>query len=70
MSSVFRKHRLAISISRIAKCGRFMAKLRKCDMPIAIHSDLGSAGEPTRNLPRTEEALRLYPDNKIIMLSY
>ena len=47
-----------------------MAKLRKRDMPIAIHSDLGGTGKPTRCLPWTEEALRLYPDNKIIMPSY
>ena len=47
--------------------GVFMAKLRERDMPVAIHSALGSTGEPTRYLPWTEEALRLHPDNKIIM---
>ena len=63
-------YRFAISIFRIAKWEPFMAKLRKRDMPIAIHSDLGGTGKPTRCLPWTEEALRLYPDNKIIMPSY
>ncbi len=37
---------------------------------LAIYSDLEGTSEPTRCLPWTEEALRLYPDNKIIMPSY
>ncbi|MDE0250866.1 MAG: hypothetical protein OXK72_07665 [Gammaproteobacteria bacterium] len=63
-------YRFAISIFRIAKSEPFMAKLHKRGMPIAIHSDLGGTGEPTRCMPWTEEALRLCPDNKIITSSY
>ncbi|MDE0411211.1 MAG: amidohydrolase family protein [Gammaproteobacteria bacterium] len=66
--ALFGNHRLAIPISKIAKWEPFMAELRKRDMPIAIHSDLGSNEEPTRYLPWIEEALRLYPDNKIIWM--
>ena len=47
-----------------------MAKLRKRGMPIAIHSDLGGTGEPTRCLLWIEEALRLYLGNKIMLPSY
>ena len=43
-----------------------MRKLRDRDMPIAIHSDLGSDDEQTKYLDLMDEVLRRYPDNKII----
>ena len=50
----------------IAGWAPFMAKLRERNMPIAIHSDLGSNDEPLKYLELMEEVLRLYPENKIL----
>ncbi|AZM46797.1 amidohydrolase [Streptomyces sp. WAC 06738] len=44
----------------------FMAELRRRDMPITIHSDLGNDQDPTRYLHLMERVLRLYPHNKIV----
>lgn len=44
----------------------FMNELRRRDMPIAIHSDLGNDAEPLKFLYLMEAALALYPDNKIV----
>jgi predicted TIM-barrel fold metal-dependent hydrolase len=44
----------------------FMAELRRRDMPITIHSDLGNDAEPLKYLYLMEAALNLYPDNKIV----
>ncbi len=66
--ALFGNHRLAVPMTKIEKWAPFMAELRKRDMPISIHSDLGSNEEPTRYLPWIEEVLRLYPDNKIIWM--
>lgn len=50
----------------IANWAPFMTLLRERNIPIAIHSDLGSNEDPTRYLYLMEEVLKLYPDNKII----
>ncbi len=44
----------------------FMPTLKERNIPIAIHSDLGSDAEPTKYLYLMDEVLRLYPDNKIV----
>ena len=44
----------------------FMEALRARRIPLAIHSDLGDDGEPTRYLPLMEKVLRRYPDNAIV----
>lgn len=44
----------------------FMAELRARNMPITIHSDIGNDKTPTLYLPLMEQALTLYPDNKIV----
>ncbi len=44
----------------------FMERLRHFDMPIAIHSDLGSDDDPTEYLALMDYALQRYPHNKII----
>ncbi|MEM9055450.1 MAG: amidohydrolase family protein, partial [Pseudomonadota bacterium] len=46
----------------------FMAILRERNIPIAIHSDLGSDDQQTKYLYLFEEVLRLYPNNKIIWM--
>ena len=57
-----------VPLARIAKWAPFMERLRERDIPIAIHSDLGSDKEPTRYLPWMEEVLDRYPDNKIVWM--
>ena len=52
----------------IAEWAPFMAVLRERDIPIAIHSDLGSDDEPTRYLPLMQEVLDRYPDNRIVWM--
>jgi len=55
-------------IESIKKWAPFMEELRKQDIPIALHCDLGNDSYPTEYLPLMDEALRLYPDNKIIWM--
>ena len=50
----------------ITKWADFMAELRARDYPITIHSDIGNDTSPTLYLPLMEQALALYPDNKIV----
>ena len=57
-----------VPMSAIAEWAPFMAVLRERDIPIAIHSDLGSDEEPTRYLPLMQEVLDRYPDNKIVWM--
>ena len=66
--ALFGNHRHAVPLAKIEEWAPFMAELRKRNMPIAIHSDLGNDEEPTRYLPWIEEVLRLYPDNRIIWM--
>ena len=66
--ALFGNHRLAVPMTKIEEWAPFMAELRNRNMPISIHSDLGSNEEPTRYLPWIEEVLHLYPDNKIIWM--
>tara|TARA_Y100000052_G_scaffold26647_1_gene31948 strand:- start:3607 stop:4917 length:1311 start_codon:yes stop_codon:yes gene_type:complete len=56
----------AATLSDIANWAPFMAKLRAADMPIAIHSDLGSNDDQTKYLHLMDEVLERYPENKII----
>ncbi len=46
----------------------FMKILRERDIPLAIHSDLGSNEEPTKYVEWMQEVLRLYPENKIVWM--
>ena len=57
-----------VPLATIAEWEPFMKRLRERDIPIAIHSDLGSDEEPTRYLPWMEEVLDRYPDNKIVWM--
>ena len=56
----------AATMEDIAAWAPFMKKLRDRDMPIAIHSDLGSDDDQTKYLHLMDEVLRRYPDNQII----
>lgn len=55
-------------IEKIAEWNEFMELLRQREIPIAIHSDLGSNEAPTKYLNLIEEVLRLYPDNHIVWM--
>lgn len=44
----------------------FMAELRVRDYPITIHSDIGNNANATLYLPLMEQALALYPNNKMV----
>ena len=44
----------------------FMDELRRRDMPITIHSDLGNNAEPLKFLYLMEAVLTLYPNNKVV----
>lgn len=50
----------------IAGWAPFMAELRKRNMPLTIHSDLGNDENRTKFLPLMEEVLERYPHNKIV----
>ena len=55
-----------VASATIGAWAGFMEALRARRIPLAIHSDLGDDGEPTRYLPLMEEVLRRYPDNAIV----
>eukprot|EP00930_Biecheleria_cincta_P070806 TRINITY_DN58409_c0_g1_i1.p1 TRINITY_DN58409_c0_g1~~TRINITY_DN58409_c0_g1_i1.p1 ORF type:complete len:937 (-),score=186.14 TRINITY_DN58409_c0_g1_i1:515-3280(-) len=57
---------LPITKESIKEWAPFMAELRKQDIPISLHCDLGNDKEPTKFLPLMDEVLKLYPDNKIV----
>ena len=44
----------------------FMDELRRRDIPITIHSDLGNNAEPLKFLYLMEAVLTLYPNNKVV----
>ena len=54
------------TLSDIDNWKEFMDILRKKDMPILIHSDLGNDTVPTLLLNLVVKALSTYPDNKIV----
>ena len=56
------------SLEDIAGWKEFMVILQERGIPIALHSDLGTNAEPTKNIALMEEVLRLYPDNKIVWM--
>ena len=58
----------AVPLETIAEWAPFMTVLRERGIPLALHSDLGNDADPTRYLPWIEEALRLYPDNRVIWM--
>lgn len=64
--AIFGNGHTAVSSEAIAEWEPFMAKLRERDIPLALHLDLGNDEEPLKYLPLMEEALSLYPDNKIV----
>ncbi len=66
--ALFGNGHVAVPRETIAAWAPFMRILRERDIPIAIHSDLGSEEEPTRFLPLMQEVLDRYPDNRVIWM--
>ncbi|MGP9023028.1 amidohydrolase family protein [Streptomyces sp. BR1] len=64
--ALFPNHHQPSTAENIKNWAPMMKVLRDRGMPITIHSDLGSDTEPTKYLHLMEEALRLYPRNKIV----
>ena len=64
--ALFNNHHKATPIESIGRWSEFMAILKQRNIPIAIHSDLGSDSNPIKYLYLMEEVLKLYPDNKIV----
>ncbi len=64
--ALFGNHHAATPKGAIAKWAPFMKVLRERNIPISIHSDLGSDVQPFKYAYLMDEVLRLYPDNKIV----
>lgn len=64
--ALFGNHHAATPKAAIAKWAPFMKVLRGRNIPISIHSDLGSDAQPFKYADLMDEALRLYPNNKIV----
>ncbi|MEI6358921.1 MAG: amidohydrolase family protein [Synechococcus sp. ELA619] len=58
----------AVSMNKIAQWKPFMDELRRRNIPMGIHSDLGNEKSPYFYLPLMEEVLRRYPNNKIVWM--
>lgn len=54
------------TLESIAKWAPFMDTIRRRDVPICIHSDIGSNAKPTEFLYLMEEVLNRYDNNKIV----
>jgi hypothetical protein len=54
------------ALDDIAAWWPFMDELRRRDIPVTIHSDVGNDAEPLKYLYLMEAVLALYPDNKIV----
>ena len=64
--ALFRNGREPVPMATLTEWSAFMEALRKRDIPLAMHADLGNDEDPTRYLPVMKEVLRLYSDNKIV----
>lgn len=64
--ALFGNHHSATPVAAIADWSDFMKVLRDRDIPISIHSDLGSDQNPNKYAYLMDEVLRQYPDNKIV----
>jgi len=64
--ALFGNHHAATPTAAIAGWADFMQILRERDIPISIHSDLGSDAQPSKYTYLMDEVLRRYPDNKIV----
>ena len=66
--ALFGNGHVAVPLATIRRWAPFMKVLRKRDIPIAIHSDLGDDADMAKYQPWIEEVLRRYPRNKIVWM--
>ena len=66
--ALFKNNHAAVPPQKIAEWAPFMKELRRLDIPIAFHSDIGNDSDPFKFLSLMEEVLKQYPDNKIVWL--
>ncbi len=66
--ALFPNGRGAVPMAKLPEWAPFMEELREREIPIAVHADMGSDGNPTEYLPLMKEVLRLYPDNTIVWM--
>jgi hypothetical protein len=66
--ALFNNGHKAVPGEVIAAWKPFMDELRKRNIPIAIHSDLGNDRDPKKYIPLMDEVLRRYPDNRIVWM--
>lgn len=64
--ALLRNHHQPASEENIEDWKDFMQILKERNIPITIHSDLGTSVDTTKFLHLMEYVLKLYPDNKII----
>eukprot|EP00438_Fugacium_kawagutii_P033313 Skav219642 [mRNA] locus=scaffold628:305795:306688:- [translate_table: standard] len=55
-----------VPMESIDRWADFMAELRRQDIPMAIHCDLGNERDGIKFLPLMDKVLSTYPENKII----
>jgi hypothetical protein len=66
--ALFNNSHRAVDLGAIAAWEPFMAELRRRQIPLAIHADLGNDSEPEKYLPLMQEVLRRYPQNRIVWM--
>jgi hypothetical protein len=66
--ALFNNGHQAVPQQVIASWKPFMDELRRRDIAIAIHSDLGNDRDPLLYLPLMQEVLRRYPENRIVWM--
>ena len=65
--SLFKNGYKPIVVDHISKWGCFMNILKKRNIPLAIHLDLGNNDDHYKHLPLLKHILKLYPKNKIVL---
>jgi hypothetical protein len=64
--ALFANGQIPATLESIKLWKPFMDTIRQRDIPICIHSDIGSNEEPTKYLNLMEDVLKRYNDNKIV----
>jgi predicted TIM-barrel fold metal-dependent hydrolase len=66
--ALFNNGHQAVPAQMIASWKPFMDELRRRNIAMAIHSDLGNDRDPYHYLPLMAEVLRRYPENRIVWM--
>jgi hypothetical protein len=66
--ALVKNQHVPVSAGIVPRWAPFMEILRKRDIPLALHSDLGDDAAPTKNLALMENILTRYPQNRIVWM--